>query len=407
MHAMDRHGRGGYGSQLVGGVWVDHSRPQQSPLPSTPPARSGSSLLKHTPPYSRNGVVTPRTATTTTHDWNHRKREPSPGLQLRTPSTGQRGASLTPTSTPYSYGYDRGGAMNTTPVAPPRLEDLAGRAAEKPYAANVRGSTSPRTTLPYSSMLYAKGKTDYQERQAFYPTMAGEYTNTSQKAAPTAAGPTLLPPQRAEHHGKYTVVFDLDETIVYARAHPIKVRPGAQQLLESLKGRAEVVLWTAGDAVYARNALRYADPSGTVEHVVSRDARWYKGDRNEKNLLQLGRELDKTVIIENTSDCIVRNVDNAILVPDYNGVAELGDVLGKVRAVLQEMIASQRRVQDFLGEQHDSGVLSKVKVPCTVHPVITALSVTGYPPTTSYPVDGRDRYAATQPASYTKPHFRY
>jgi CTD small phosphatase-like protein 2 len=71
---------------------------------------------------------------------------------------------------------------------------------------------------------------------------------------------------------KYTLLLDLDETLVHSpdqclltweTLHEVlEVRPGAQQLLSQLSRLYELVFFTAAEERYAREVLRRLDPEG-------------------------------------------------------------------------------------------------------------------------------------------------
>ena len=155
------------------------------------------------------------------------------------------------------------------------------------------------------------------------------------KRAPTMlwdATEALLPPQAEEHIGLPVIVFDLDETLIYARQGPLHQRAGVQELFAMLKGKAEVVIWTAGMRSYAQAILRCIDPHGVVSHCIYRHPKWHPqfaaGQR--KNLSHLGRPLNHTLLVENSPDSLVGDTENSVLLPDFEGGSQKGMRLGKI-----------------------------------------------------------------------------
>ena len=128
----------------------------------------------------------------------------------------------------------------------------------------------------------------------------------------------LLPPKKPEFEGKPTVVFDLDETLVYTRDGPLYARPGFQSLLAFTCLFFETVVWTAGTRQYAEAVISTIDPQGAIQHCIYRHDKWYKDD-GPKNLRMLGRNLDDVIMIENNPDSIRGNENNCVLVQDYEG----------------------------------------------------------------------------------------
>ncbi|ESL11867.1 hypothetical protein TRSC58_00374 [Trypanosoma rangeli SC58] len=145
------------------------------------------------------------------------------------------------------------------------------------------------------------------------------FLRTSTKTTYTA-DKFFIPPVRAADEGKLVVVLDLDETLVYARTGVIIPRPGINRLLDVLRGRCEVVVWTAGERWYAMEALQQIDPQYCIQHCIYRHEKWWT-DRPGymKDVAALGRPLHRTIIIDNTPDCLRANTRNGLLVRDFKG----------------------------------------------------------------------------------------
>eukprot|EP00667_Euglena_gracilis_P009596 EG_transcript_9753 len=190
---------------------------------------------------------------------------------------------------------------------------------------------------------------------------------------------TLLPPPAPEHAGKYTVVLDMDETLLrtllkrpkkaipslpwhqldFGDDQPLftTVRPGAASLVASLTPHCEVVLWTAGEREYAQRAMRYIDPAGAIHHNVYRSPAWYSEEWYVKDLERLGRPLDRVVLVDNTAAvCVQRK--HAIVVEDF--VRRSGDdLLPRLETVLKGLLASNLTVPEYLAACVRQGSLTR------------------------------------------------
>ena len=162
------------------------------------------------------------------------------------------------------------------------------------------------------------------------------------------ASPFLLPAQDAADGGKYTVVLDLDETLVYARDGPLRIRPGCRELLAMLAEHCELVVWTAGERAYAHSVIEDLDPRKEyVRHCIYRHPKWFTGQLGQvKDLRLLNRKMDRLVIVENTPDCIRSNIHNGIIVSDFLGKEDTA--LHSLYQILQKLISSEKSVADFL-----------------------------------------------------------
>lgn len=132
----------------------------------------------------------------------------------------------------------------------------------------------------------------------------------------------LIPPKAPHLKDKLTVVLDLDETLVYARAGPLYVRPGIEHLLAFLRDNCETIVWTAGLNRYANAVIAEIDKHFVVSHTIARDSRWTQ--QGAKNVKLLNRDMDRLILIDNTPDAIRGNEPNSLLVEDYEG-GELED----------------------------------------------------------------------------------
>ncbi|RNF16917.1 nuclear lim interactor-interacting factor [Trypanosoma conorhini] len=116
---------------------------------------------------------------------------------------------------------------------------------------------------------------------------------------------------------KYTVVLDLDETVVYAREGPLYARAYLHELLRSIKDKFEVIVWTAGEREYAKNILEEINQDHIIQHLIYRHGAWFCSEDYTKDLKKLGRNIDYVIIVENTADCVRANPQNGIIVEDF------------------------------------------------------------------------------------------
>lgn len=166
-----------------------------------------------------------------------------------------------------------------------------------------------------------------------------------QSEATKGMGSPLIGPSSGP--SRPTAVLDLDETLIYAREGPIVTRPGAVQLLQTLaKAGFEIVVWTAAMRDHALAVLRIIDPTASlVEHCIYRTEKWWnewvaQHGSISKNLRLLGRPLEKTILLENTSDCVKDNPRQSILVGDFEGNMK-DDTLMTVGKILAEFAESR------------------------------------------------------------------
>ncbi|CBZ35976.1 hypothetical protein, conserved [Leishmania donovani] len=141
---------------------------------------------------------------------------------------------------------------------------------------------------------------------------------TTLPSVPLTFSLTLIPPPRPQDVGKLVVVLDLDETLVYSRDIIVYKRPGVIQLLRTLKGKCEVIVWTAGTREYALDVIRTIDSVGAVQYCIYRHPTWWTGDIGcTKDLRLLGRPMDRVLLVDNTPSVFRANPRNSLLVEDF------------------------------------------------------------------------------------------
>ena len=154
--------------------------------------------------------------------------------------------------------------------------------------------------------------------------------------------------QADEDRGKYCVVLDLDETLVFARNGPIQLRPGCKELIRLLGDHCETVVWTAGERSYAKEVLQKIDDVGAIRHCVYRHHLWFNGQAGQvKDLGMLGRNPDRVLLVENTPDCLRKNATQSVLVPDFRGTCRSNTLYGLIE-VVKSLVKSNLPVAQFL-----------------------------------------------------------
>ncbi|EFJ42365.1 hypothetical protein VOLCADRAFT_36131, partial [Volvox carteri f. nagariensis] len=98
-------------------------------------------------------------------------------------------------------------------------------------------------------------------------------------------------------------------------------RPGLQEFLEELASFAEVVIFTAGLEDYAKPIIDALDPSGKLfAHRIYREGTL----RTEfyqcvKDMARVGRDLAKTVLVDDTPLAFLHQPDNGVPVLGFRG----------------------------------------------------------------------------------------
>ena len=122
---------------------------------------------------------------------------------------------------------------------------------------------------------------------------------------------------------KYTLVLDLDETLVHyvedEESAYIQVRPGTEDFILDLSNYYEIVIFTAALKNYADIVIDSIDPNKKIIYRLYRNYTIKVGDINFKDLSKLGRDLKKVIIIDNNSANFGLQPKNGLKIKDFEG----------------------------------------------------------------------------------------
>ena len=122
---------------------------------------------------------------------------------------------------------------------------------------------------------------------------------------------------------KYTLVLDLDETLVHyvedEESAYIQIRPGTEDFISDLSNYFEIIIFTAALKNYADIVIDSIDPNNKIMGRLYRNHTNKIGDINFKDLSKLGRDLKNVIIIDNNSCNFGLQPKNGLLIKDFEG----------------------------------------------------------------------------------------
>lgn len=143
---------------------------------------------------------------------------------------------------------------------------------------------------------------------------------------------SVLPPILEKDTGKKCLVLDLDETLVHSSFRvvneadfviPVQIdnvlhyvyvvkRPGVDRFLAEMAIYYEIIIYTASLNKYADPLLDLLDPGKTIGARLFRDSCVYHEGNYVKDLSLLNRDLQRTIIVDNSPSSYVFHPENAI-----------------------------------------------------------------------------------------------
>mmetsp|Transcript_45769 Transcript_45769/g.74672 ORF Transcript_45769/g.74672 Transcript_45769/m.74672 type:complete len:408 (+) Transcript_45769:3-1226(+) len=133
-----------------------------------------------------------------------------------------------------------------------------------------------------------------------------------------------LPPPPPGVPNIYTLVLDLDDTLVHSvwdRQHGWRTqkRPGVDAFLAYMAQFYEIVLFTTGLPDYVDPIVNQLDPHGYIAHRLYRDATLYKDGHHVKDLSPLNRDLSRVVLVDDIDASLAPQPDNLVPVKPFSG----------------------------------------------------------------------------------------
>lgn len=152
-----------------------------------------------------------------------------------------------------------------------------------------------------------------------------------------------LPPEIQSY--TYTLALDLDETLVHFVYTPsggiFLIRPYCLQFLEEMSRIFEIIIFTAALKDYADSILDILDPhKKLIKYRLYRQHTSVCGVTFCKDLSKIGRDLEKTLIVDNLADNFKLQPNNGIHI--WTWIDDIKDTqLNDLGKILKELVSKQ------------------------------------------------------------------
>ena len=126
---------------------------------------------------------------------------------------------------------------------------------------------------------------------------------------------------------QYTLVLDLDETLVHFTDDPndtnkgvLHFRPGLFEFLDKVSNYYELVVFTAATKEYADPILEAIEQNKIIfEYKLYREHTTIVGDDFVKDISKLGRDLSRVIIVDNMPQCFRLQKENGVFIRPFWG----------------------------------------------------------------------------------------
>ena len=180
--------------------------------------------------------------------------------------------------------------------------------------------------------------------------------------------PVKEPYITSKNNKKYSLVLDLDETLIHFKVNHneteegvLKLRPGVFTFLEKVGEFYEIILFTEASEAYAKlimEAFRN-NKNNYFEHRLYRQHAVIIDQDFVKDLSRVGRPLDKTIIIDNIGQNFKMQKSNGILIKPFLGEDQNDQALLDLIPILTNIARDEIDVRNGLMKYRDE-ILTKI-----------------------------------------------
>ncbi|EGR34848.1 hypothetical protein IMG5_000760 [Ichthyophthirius multifiliis] len=148
----------------------------------------------------------------------------------------------------------------------------------------------------------------------------------------------------------YTLILDLDETLGHfnQQKQQFVQRPYLQEFLNDLSKFYELIIFTAGIKEYADQTVTEFDKNKLIQHKLYRQHCQIQGLVYIKDLSRVGRDLKKTIILDNNHHNFQQQPDNAIFVKSWFDDKEDDELLFLKKILISKIFIQYYQLKNII-----------------------------------------------------------
>ena len=165
----------------------------------------------------------------------------------------------------------------------------------------------------------------------------------------------------------YTLILDLDETLVHFKVNPnnneegvLKVRPGVSEFLDEIDKYYELIIFTGATQDYANLLIDEIEENKIYfEHRLYRQHMIIIDNEFVKDLTRIGRPLDKIIIVDNMPQNYKLQKENGINIKSFWGEDVYDTALINLKSILINIAQEEGDIRKILEKYRDE-IVEKV-----------------------------------------------
>ena len=182
--------------------------------------------------------------------------------------------------------------------------------------------------------------------------------------------------QKKSNNKKYTLVLDLDETLIHFKPNPnnessgkIMIRPFLYDFLRSIKKYYELIIFTAATEDYANPIINAIEKDEKFfDYRLYRVHTTIVDNDFVKDLSKLGRDLNRTIIVDNMKQNYKNQPENGITIRPFWGkdvedtaLVDLLDILKKIAENDMNVISGLKFFKEDIISKVSSNILRRAQ----------------------------------------------